>query len=305
MKNFILALFLSFSVSSFAQSWAAPGATWYYDLTIYAMPFPQYGYERIQNIGDTIIGTHQYNKLQIFRSWYNPQAQQTTNYTLPQLEFTRADSGVVYYYRDSAEYVLYNFNAQPGETWVLRNEFEWTQCDTASVVVDSIATTIINGDTLRVLRTSPVSFNGISFLYPRIIEKIGSLANLLPYTLCVTDIPQGYNLRCYSDSTGWTYHNPYWTYACDDLLGMHDVQQQQFFTLYQDMQSQTITLSGSQIQSGSLIQIYDSRGLLVQQMNSQNSGSTVLNVAGLPSGIYYVSVTSGNSFASKPFILNR
>lgn len=305
MKNFILALFISFSVSSFAQSWAAPGATWYYDLTIYAMPFLQYGYERIQNIGDTIIGTHQYNKLQIFRSWYNPQAQQTTNYTLPQLEFTRADSGVVYYYRDSAEYVLYNFNAQPGETWVLRNEFEWTQCDTASVVVDSIATTIINGDTLRVLRTSPVSFNGISFLYPRIIERIGSLANLLPYTLCVTDIPQGYNLRCYSDSTGWTYHNPYWNYACDDLLGVQDIQQQQSFTVYQDMQSQTITLSGTQIQSGSLIQIYDSRGLLVQQINSPNSGSTVLNVAGLSSGIYYVSVTSGSSFGSKPFILNR
>lgn len=305
MKNFLLALFISFSVSSFAQSWAAPGATWYYDLTIYAMPFPQYGYERIQNIGDTIIGTHQYNKLQIFRSWYNAQAQQTTNYTLPQLEFTRADSGVVYYYRDSAEYVLYNFNAQPGETWVLRNEFDWTTCDTASVVVDSIATTIINGDTLRVLRTSPVSFNGITFMYPRIIEKIGSLANLLPYTLCVTDIPQGYNLRCYSDSTGWTYHNPNWTYACDDLLGVQDIQQQQSFTVYQDMQSQTLTLSGTQIQSGSLIQIYDSRGLLVQQMNSQNSGSTVLNVAGLPSGIYYVSVTSGNSFGSKPFILNR
>lgn len=305
MKNFLLALFISFSVSSFAQSWAAPGATWYYDLTIYAMPFPQYGYERIQNIGDTIIGTHQYNKLQIFRSWYNAQAQQTTNYTLQQLEFTRADSGVVYYYRDSAEYVLYNFNAQPGETWVLRNEFEWTQCDTASVVVDSIATTVINGDTLRVLRTSPVSFNGITFMYPRIIEKIGSLANLLPYTLCVTDIPQGFNLRCYSDSTGWTYHDPNWTFACDDLLGMHEAQQQQFFTLYQDMQSQTITLSGTQIQSGSLIQIYDSRGILVQQMNSQNSGSTVLNVAGLPSGIYYVSVTSGNSFGSKPFILYR
>ena len=305
MNKFLLALFISASVSSFAQSWAPPGATWYYDFTVYAMPFPQYGYERIQNIGDTVIASKQYNKLQIYRAWYDQQAQQTNFYTVPQLEFTRADSGVVYYYRDSAEYVLYDFNAQPGETWVLRNEFEGTPCDTARVVVDSIATTIINGDTLRVLRTSPVSWSGITLYYPRIIERIGSLANLLPYTMCVTDIPQGYNLRCYSDSTGWMYQNPNWTQSCDYILGTGEITVQESFSLFQDMQSHTITLQGPQIKPGASIQIHDSRGQLVEQMNIQASGSVELNISGLAAGIYYVSVSTETAYGSRPFVVNQ
>jgi hypothetical protein len=303
MKKLLLALFIAASLPSLAQSWAAPGATWYYDLTIYAMPFPQYGYERIQNIGDTIIASKQYNKLQIHRAWYNQQTQQTTNYTLPQLEFTRADSGVVYYYRDSAEYVLYNFNAQPGETWVLRNEFEGTPCDTSSIVVDSIATVIINGDTLRVLRTSPVNWNGITFLYDRIIEKIGSTANLFPYTMCVTDVPQGYNLRCYSDSTGWMYQNPNWSYACDDIMKIEEHAQQNAFTVIPDMQSHVLKLSGAAIQPGAVIQVYNSSGQLMLEQIANTTLAMEVNFQSATSGVYFVTVTTEESRASVKFFI--
>jgi hypothetical protein len=289
MKKLLLVLFVAATLPSFAQSWAAPGATWYYDFTVYAMPFPQYGYERIQNIGDTVIGSYQYNKLQIFRAWYDQQNQQVMSYTLPQLEFTRADSGVVYYYRDSADYVLYDFNAQPGETWVLRNEFEGTMCDTSSIVVDSIATVIINGDTLRVLRTSPVNWSGITFYYERMIEKIGSLANLFPYTMCVTDIPQGYGLRCYSDSTGWIYQSPNWAYACDDIMSVEEPAQEETFSIIPDMQLHKLTLTGSVIKVGAMIQVYNSNGQLVAEEISKGQGSVEINLA-VEGGVYFVTV---------------
>ncbi len=301
MKKLLLFLFLASAVPSMGQSWAAPGATWYYDLTIYAMPFPQYGFERIQNIGDTVINSRQYNKMQIHRQWYNQQSQTTTSYTIPQLEFTRADSGVVYYYRDSADYVLYNFNAQPGETWVLRNEFEGTPCDTSSIVVDSISFMIINGDTLRYLRTSPVNWSGITFQYPRIVEKIGSLANLFPYTMCLTDIPQGYGLRCYSDSTGWMYQSPNWPYACDDFLSIDEPVESIPFTVVPDAQTHTLTLSGAPIRVGAVIQIYNSNGQLILEEISDSEYTVQVNFAGVTGGIYFVTVTGEACRVSVPF----
>jgi hypothetical protein len=286
-----------------SQSWAAPGATWYYDFVSF-FPSSSNGYERIQNIGDTIINSRQYNKLQIYREWFEQSTQSTNSYYVPQLEFTRVDSGVVYYYRDSADYILYNFNAQPGETWVLRGEFEGLWCDTSSVVVDSIATVIMNGDTLRVLRTSPVNWSGITFNYPRIIEKIGSLANLLPYTVCLTDIPQGYNLRCYSDSSGWMYQNPNWSYPCDDILSVNEPVQNESFTIIHDLQSNTITLNGAMIKDGSLIQVYDSYGRLRKEDFARSNGSVELNLDAAAGGIYFVSVYTEGIRASQSFFVS-
>lgn len=299
MRKLLLFLFLSATLSSFGQSWAAPGATWYYDFQYFSYT----GFERIQKIGDTIINSRHYDKLQIYRAWYDQSNQTTGNYYVPQLEYTRADSGVVYYYRDSADYVLYNFNAQPGESWVLRNEFNQTPCDTASVVVDSVSTMIVNGDTLRVLYTSPLNWNGITFQYPPVVEKLGGLANLLPYTMCVTDLPQGYNLRCYSDSSGWIYHNPNWNYACDDMMSVEDPEQSEPFSIFHNQQTHTITLSGSQITDGSLIQVFDCRGQLLLEETSQTNGITEVNLTGVVGGIYFVTVTTKDFRGSNPFLI--
>lgn len=299
MKKLLLILSIAASVPSLSQSWAAPGATWHYDYIYFACT----GYERIQNIGDTIIGGRQYNKLQIFRSWYDQSNQTYTSYTSPQLEFTRTDSGVVYYYRDSADYVLYDFNAQPGDTWVLRNEFESTPCDTASVIVDSIATTIINGDTLRVLRTSPTNGQGITLQYPRVIEKIGSLANLLPYTMCLTDIPQGYNLRCYTDSTGWTYQNPNWTSSCDDMMSIREPEHSAAFSIVPDAQSHRLTLTGAAIRAGAVILVYNSSGQLLLQETARSNNTAELDFAAATGGVYFVTVVNEESRASVPFFI--
>lgn len=304
MKKLLLFLFISVTIPSMGQSWAAPGATWYYDFSFptWSGPFNQ-GYERIQNIGDTVINGRQYNKLQIYREWYDWQTQSMDDYYVPQLEFTRIDSGVVYYYRDSADYVLYDFNAQPGDTWVLRGEFEGLQCDTGSVVVDSISYRIINGDTLRVLRTSPINWTSISFTYQPILEKVGSLANLLPYTICLTDIPQGYSLRCYSDSTGWMYQNPNWTYPCDDIMSLDEPEQDVSFTITADVQSNSIKLNGALIKDGALIQVYDSYGRLLMEQSAVTNGSAELNLDISAGGIYFVMVITETNRVSQPFIV--
>ena len=303
MKKLLLFLFIAVAVPSIGQSWAAPGATWYYDFTAFVFPQPQSGFERIQNIGDTVISGRQYNKLQIYRQWYDPSTQTTNTYTVPQLEFTRSDSGVVYYYRDSADYVLYDFNAQPGETWVLRNEFEGTPCDTSSIVVDSISIMIINGDTLRTLRTSPVNWSGITFNYPPLVEKIGGLANLFPYTMCITDLPQGYGLRCYTDSTGWMYQSPNWPYACDDIMNVRDPAYSSTFSVVPDMLSHKLTLTGAPVRVGAVIQVYNGNGQLMFEEISRSNNKVELNFAPATGGIYFVTVTVEEGRASVPFFV--
>lgn len=302
MQKALLILFLAFTIPASSQSWAAPGATWYYDFSFptWVGPF-NYGYERIQNIGDTIINTKQYNKLQIYREWYDWQTQSMDDYYVPQLEFTRSDSGIVYYYRDSAEYVLYDFNAQPGDTWVLRGEFEGLQCDTGSVVVDSISYRIINGDTLRVLRTSPINWTSISFTYQPILEKLGGFANLLPYTICLSDIPQGYGLRCYSDSTGWMYHDPNWAFACDDITSVAEPIQSNPFTVVSDVQSHLLRLSGAPIKVGAVIQIYNPNGQLVQEEICDAENRVEVSFAPQAGGIYFVVVMGEEGRVSEKF----
>lgn len=304
MKKLLLILFAAITFPSYSQSWAAPGATWYYDFTSWAMPMSQPGFERIQNIGDTIINSRQYNKLQIYREWYDASTQTTNSYYVPQLEFTRSDSGVVYYYRDSADYVLYDFNAQPGETWVLRNEFENTPCDTSSVVVDSISVMIINGDTLRTLRTSPLNWSGITFNYPPLVEKIGGLSNLFPYTMCITDLPQGYGLRCYMDSTGWMYQSPNWPYACDDIMSVREPVPHVPFSVIPDLQSHVLTLSGAPIRTGAVIQIYNANGQLLLEEISDSENTLQVNFAGVPGGIYFVTVNGEKSRVSERFFVS-
>jgi hypothetical protein len=301
MKKLLFFLLLAAALPSFGQSWAAPGATWYYDFQYFAMT----GYERVQKIGDTTINNLQYDKLQIFRSYYDQSSQMYGSYYVSQLEFTRADSGVVYFYRDSVDYVLYDFNAQTGDTWLLHGEpqFNGGPCDTGSVVVDSVSSMIVNGDTLRIKHTSPVNWNGITFFMP-VAEKIGGMANLLPTAICVTDVPQGYNLRCYSDSTGWTYQNPNWNYACDDMMGVDEANPQETFSLIYNNDANLLTLTGEQIIMGAVIEVFDARGQLIQRVTAASNHTVNLNLPGVAAGVYMVNVTTNQFHSSQKFFVD-
>lgn len=303
MKKLLLILLLFSAIPSFSQSWAAPGATWYYDFQYFACT----GFERIQKTGDTIIEGRQYDKLEIFRKWrcFNPS--DSGSYTIPQLEFTRAVNGIVYIYRDSADYVLYDFNAQAGDSWVVRAETIMNSgvCDTGTVVTDSATTVIINGDTLRKIYTQPFdpNFPMMSFYFP-VVEKIGGLANLFPYQMCLTDIPQGYGLRCYFDSTGWTYHGPtYSNTSCDDMTGIHEsITLANPLNIITDPSGHKITVISPQLNQGALLRIYDFRGQVMLEQSVYTAGSVELYFPSESSGIYFLTIFSENFFGSRSFI---
>ncbi|HTL81210.1 MAG TPA: T9SS type A sorting domain-containing protein [Bacteroidia bacterium] len=286
-----------------AQSWAAPGATWYYNFQY----FSQEGYERIQNTGDTVINSKQYNKLQIYRQFFDQSSQTSGSYYVSQLEFTREDSGVVYNYRDSADYVLYDFNAQPGDHWVVHGDpqFQTGICDTESIYVDSISTTVINATTLRVLYTSSPG-NKITFMGP-IIEKIGCSAYMFPYQNCVTDVPEGYGLRCYLDSANWNYHDPYYAnmtqlFGCDYITDVHSYQVDQAFEIFPQPANTSITIGIPGFASrNEIIFIKDAEGKILKTIPITSSRQQ-LSVEDLADGIYFIS-SSGNDLCPQKFLV--
>ncbi|MCH8904004.1 MAG: T9SS type A sorting domain-containing protein, partial [Bacteroidetes bacterium] len=141
-------------------------------------------------------------------------------------EYVYTDSNRVYNYEFGNFYMLYDFNAQVGDWWEVAAREYYYACDsTGKVQVDSVSTTVINGDTLKVLYTSQKDSSHWSFVV-RIIERIGCTSYLFPhpYTYCGVTFHDEYGpLRCYQDSA----FNVYETGAADscnhiDVLSIED-----------------------------------------------------------------------------------
>lgn len=302
MKKLLLFLSLLTSGTAFAQSWAAPGATWYYNYTYFNCT----GFERIQRVGDTIIQGHQYDQLETYRKWRCIMPLDSGEYTEPMRAFTRDDNGRVLLWRDSVDYVLYDFNAVPGSTWqaAVQMQITVTPCDTGTLYCDSVSYMIANGDTLKMLYTHPLDWFTLNYTsYMPVVEKIGALSNLFPMPMCVADLPQGFILRCYSDSSGWSWQNPNITSTCDDMLSVGDISGEDVsaVTIASDPLLHKLTVKSALLKTGSVLRVYDCRGQLLLEENADADGSAELNFSVQNTGIYFVTVTNGNSFGSASF----
>lgn len=300
MKKLLLLLCVSYCFTAKAQSWAAPGATWYYGCNCYSGP----GYERITRIGDTIINGKEYDKLQRFYAWYDSWLNHPDSMYVPELALTREDSGVVYLRHDTTDYVFFDFNAHPGDSWLLATTFPFSGggCDTGTVITDSTSFMVANGDTLRMIYTHPLSQAQltIEFLGP-VIEKIGGIASFFPYQGCLTDMQLEAGLRCYSDSTGWSWHNPSFPQSCDFTIGINE-NAQAAVSVIANPALQQLQISCPQMDAGALIRVYDSRGQLLLEQETQTYGAATIRLPAMSRGIYFISVTDDAFMASRSFI---
>lgn len=196
-KLFIITLLLLSSLNnrSFCQSWSGLGATWYYG----SIGLTSEGYVKIENMGDTIIAGKLTDVLEKTAVYYDFPTQ--TYYTsMFGREFIYYENDIVYFHRNGQFHTLYNFNAQPGEKWLIpANDI----CESDSVIVDSVTTVIINGFSLRRLFVHTTSDQ--FFFSNELTEKIGASGYMLPEPSCVPDLDEGGGLRCFQDS-GFYYN---------------------------------------------------------------------------------------------------
>lgn len=201
-------------------SWAAPEATWYYTYDHFA--FAQY--IKIEKVEDTLINGIQCDVLQKTRIGYDyVQSLYDTVNLGREYTFTSLNGDTVFYFRNNKFYILYAFNALPGNMWIVcGNNSNCPLTDT--VRVDSIGYQIINSDTLRYLWTSKTS-NAFGWYFTgKIIEKIGCIGYMFPEPYCqVIDNNEGGPFRCYNDSSGWQYTTNIVS-TCDFTTSVNELQ---------------------------------------------------------------------------------
>jgi hypothetical protein len=126
-----------------------------------------------------------------------------------------------YSYRDTADYLIYDFTRQPGDTFEIHNFIPGALSATRLCTVDSIG--ILNLDSPR--KVMYVNFLSDDSLNPW-IEGIGSLRFFAQpsdnYGLGFTG-NVSYNLMCFFEKNQVVYHNPYHSACPGELPGAINV----------------------------------------------------------------------------------
>ncbi|GIV30570.1 MAG: hypothetical protein KatS3mg028_1636 [Bacteroidia bacterium] len=278
----IVAFLIFTNLTYSQQDWLPIGAKWHYQLfpVGFGQPTILSGFMTITVTGDTVIKGQTCKKLE--KSSYLGNCTDEERFS-----FLYSDSNKVYWYNTSLDTftLLYDFNAQPNDSW----ETTVFDCDTVTVQVDSVGVEIVNQDTLRVLYTSTQSV--IHFgLTGKIIERIGSSLYLLPplylcYGACDMDYFEG--LRCYEDTVIGLYEsglNP-----CDTIiwLGSENLLRTDNFRIYPNPATDELFIDG--IGQPTDLRLYDLYGkeIFAAQLIS---GTNRIELRNLSSGLYIYQV---------------
>ena len=212
LYSLLLVFLLSFGAS--AQVFATLGAEWHYT-NLESGWMPNRGYEKVTAVGDTVIQGKVCRKLErTLVTTYSSTVQ-----SLPD-EFLHINGDTVFLLQaDSLFHVLYNFAAQPGDSWIILGRTSWGDPTLGDVVVtvDSISVTSINGHQLRQLHVSTTT-SLTSFGHPSTItEKLGGANYMFPVDYGFSDSFIRIGLRCYSDPNFGNYQsNP--SIGCTQLI---------------------------------------------------------------------------------------
>lgn len=190
MKHLCIGILLAIPTLLSAQTSFAPlGATWYYEKTPF-WPFITLDYSKLEVTAIDTIQGRPCSRIEATDwgcSFYWP------------LLYTWSDNGKVYSYHDNDFYLLYDFNANAGDSWVIHNP-PVALGDSMVVIVDSVRFININGQDRKVQYVSNpgLSPGGQWEWGSVIVEGIGNLSFLTPqYPACD---PWIYGMRCYDDN---------------------------------------------------------------------------------------------------------
>lgn len=287
---------LLFVVSSNAQIWAPTGAKWHYTFSNFWIS----GYVSIENTTDTLIldnSTGQLRNCQklVKTFWSYNHLNGNRDTILLGSEYTWSNEDTVFIFRHNQFYVLYDFSAQPGDTWNVpetNNEFGGL-CDTVGVVnVVSVGDTVINFVSLRYIVVEPEDqthwvLSGI------IIEKTGPLWYMLPEAACIIDYMEGGPLRCYQDS-GFQYNTGIAPY-CDYILGVQETETNPM-QVYPNPATYhvNVTCDPNELYDLRIINI---QGQTIKKFHDVGNGMNI-NLHGIAPGLYFIALSNEQQQAS-------
>lgn len=238
-----------------------------------------------------------------------------TAYCLPQYIYDDSNRVFVYDSTYNSFYMLYDFNADAGDTITVQDSIFYAHCNNTfpynvfQYRINSVNDTIINGISLKAQTVSTTQnsewyitdpYNPQGY-YPIILEKIGSFKFLFG----VGDFVEGSvsYLRCYED-TSISYHAPDWPNSspCNYLYTLPTViNNAERFSKNIDIFPNPLTYESlislpEYLQHNEIIiDIFDVQGRLIKNLIGLNSNQLILKRRNFgAAGMYFMLVRSGN-----------
>ncbi len=289
-KTLIILFVLTHLLNAKAQTtpWIHSGATWYYKSTSSYVN----GNEKIQYTNDTIILGKICQILKINRDNYTVSPPIALISSSVGYQYTYNSGDTIFYLTPIGFKVLYNFGSIVNQTWDLGVNYNFSDCYSSIVKVDSLSSISFSGNPHRVLYTSD-SANSSVGISGKIIEHIGSMEYLFPTGRdCDTSSVVewfNYSFSCFSDSLESYSVVP--SSECQNPfhVGIEQYNNKDEISFFPNPSSEKITLSFSQEQNYK-ISLYSILGVKLLALESIKSKTIELDLQPFAQNIYFVAV---------------
>ncbi len=303
MKKLFTIIIVLISLGLQAQVWIDQGATWHYD---WSGTLP--AFNKVEYMGDTVINNKNCQQLEVTSYMFEPiEAGADLISEEISYQYTYASGDTVFYLVDDAFHILYNFAAQPGDSWDLGVDTNDWDCGPSRVEVLSTGSTEINGQMHEWIHVTTAE-NASVGLEGKIYKRFGAVDGYLFPTGRNCD--QGtiiefaiFNFTCFEDATFPLYNTT--DNDCDYLLfvGISEADPVENrlvispnpagkycqLRLPQQLAQQT----GNQF----YLKVFNAQGYLVSDRQiASGDGYIQMDVSHLSAGLYIVQLTDHQSF---------
>ncbi len=305
-KLIITVLVLFFSVNLISQVWIDTGAKWTFDY----WNVGEWGTYTFEYENDTVIQEKQCEKIKVLKCKYWDDQYGNLNSDLIDFGYriTYSSGDSVFHLYEGNFYLLYDFSASVGDSWIVAiNDDYACDDDTAVVQVTQIGTVSINDQLLRTITLETTS-NSILSINGTSTEKFGNEPNnyednnfgpfpgfqYCPATIIEYDL---LTFRCYVDDTFETY-NP--TQVDCDYLTALDEPAISHFNLYPNPTNGEIIIEYDGFDKPQ-IQIYNTSGAQMKYFNLRPVESRI-DISDFNRGFYFLRFISTQGVSTKKIL---
>jgi hypothetical protein len=235
--------------------------------------------------GDTVLNNHAYQVIN-----HNIFPLQNNYYYYMRQDTAGKVYGLIN--ADSAEYLIYDFSKQAGDSFSISLPSNWFS--DIKVHIDSTAN-IFDGLTRKTQYVTLTTTLGV--LNDIFVEGIGSINGFFiapgaEYT--IYDAPD-YNLLCFSEQGTVAYHNPYYNTCTFDStwLSINETLTKNTVQVYPNPTSNVVNVTLSNNYRQALFTLSDLTGRVVLQQ-PLTAGNTVVDITGISTGAYIYNITVSN-----------
>lgn len=291
MKNLMTLIFCVLLTNGFGQVWIDSDAKWTFDYFNVA----ETGTWRWKYTHDTIILGHQSQIINATKYRYGGSGTSIINYGNT---FTYHSNDSVFYLKGDKFFLLYDFGAQIGDSWIVSIDTIFNACqDTAIVQVVDTGIIIINGNEYRTITLETIS-ESLYALNGLCVEKFGILPTtyensnfgFLPgYQYCEGGPIIDYDLltfRCYEDLNFPTY-NPT-NKDCDTLTSTNELIIEDF-SIYPNPSNSTLHIDSPNLNIIN-VKILDLNGRMIENQAYTDK----IDISNLYNGIYLIKIQFNN-----------